>query len=150
MMRRIQTYTGGGVTVTFDPNLCWHSAECLQVLPAVFDVSRRRWIHPEAAPPEAVKAAVAKCPSGALQIPAGGGSAADPADDAPAGASIRLSEDGPLMVEGALELLDENERPVHYAGRCSLCRCGGTSNPPFCDATHRKIGWKPKTSGGAR
>ena len=147
-MRRIQSYTGNGVTVTFDPNLCWHSAECLQALPAVFDVGRTRWIRPEAASPEEVKAAVSKCPSGALRFLLGEGECAEAVVDAPSGVSIRLSENGPLMVEGVLVLLDENEQPVNYAGRCSLCRCGGSSNPPFCDGTHRKTGWKPKTSGG--
>jgi uncharacterized Fe-S cluster protein YjdI/CDGSH-type Zn-finger protein len=147
-VRRLQSYTGNGVTVTFDPNLCWHSAECLEALPSVFDVGRTRWIRPEAAGPEAVRAAVAKCPSGALQFAIGEGEGAEPVIDAPAGVSIRLSENGPLMIEGALALMDENEQPVHYAGRCSLCRRGGTSNPPFCDGTHRKTGWKPKTNGG--
>jgi len=149
MTRRIQTYTGNGVTVTFDPSLCWHAAECLQVLPAVFDIGRMRWIRPEAAPAEEVKAAVAKCPSGALRFMMGEGKDAEPVTDGAAGVSIRVSADGPLMVEGALKLLDENERPVEYFGRCSLCRCGGSSNAPFCDGAHDKAGWKPKKSGGA-
>jgi uncharacterized Fe-S cluster protein YjdI len=36
-------------------------------LPAVFDVKRKRWVHPEAAPSGDVAAQVARCPSGALQ-----------------------------------------------------------------------------------
>ncbi len=150
MTRRIQTFTGNGITVTFDPNLCWHSADCLETLPAVFDVGRKRWIRPEAASSEEVKAAVAKCPSGALQFILGEGKDAEPLTDEAAGVSIRLSTNGPIMVDGVLELVGEDEQPMKYSGRCSLCRCGGTSNPPFCDGTHRKIGWKPKTDGGAR
>jgi uncharacterized Fe-S cluster protein YjdI len=67
-MKRIQTYTAPGITVTFDPNVCIHSGVCLRTLPMVFDVRRRRWIAPEAASPEQVAAAVRKCPSGALQF----------------------------------------------------------------------------------
>jgi uncharacterized Fe-S cluster protein YjdI len=33
----------------------------------VFDVNRKHWIRPELADPDAVAAAVARCPSGALQ-----------------------------------------------------------------------------------
>lgn len=144
MTRKIQTYTGNGVTVTFDPDLCWHAADCLEALPAVFDVSRKRWIRPEAAAPEAVRDAVAKCPSGALRFMTGEGPDAVPETGEAAGASIRLAENGPLMVEGVLELADENGGPIRYFGRCSLCRCGGTANAPFCDGTHRKVGWAPR------
>jgi uncharacterized Fe-S cluster protein YjdI len=65
--RRLQVYETDQVRVTFDPNICIHSGVCLRTLPAVFDVRRHRWVEPEKAPAEAVLAAVARCPSGALQ-----------------------------------------------------------------------------------
>ncbi|MFP5378858.1 MAG: (4Fe-4S)-binding protein [Vicinamibacteria bacterium] len=67
MTKRIQTYEAPGITVTFDPEVCTHSANCVRGLPAVFDASRRRWIQLEHATPDAIAAQVAKCPSGALQ-----------------------------------------------------------------------------------
>lgn len=67
MAKRLQVYDTPDITVTFDPNLCIHSGRCVRGLPLVFDVSRRRWIRPELAAPEAVAAQVAQCPSGALQ-----------------------------------------------------------------------------------
>jgi len=45
-MKRLQTYTVPGITVTFDPNVCIHSGVCLRTLPMVFDVRRKRWIAP--------------------------------------------------------------------------------------------------------
>jgi uncharacterized Fe-S cluster protein YjdI len=66
-MKKLQTYRTDGITVTFDPNRCIHSAVCLRALPAVFDVRRSRWVAPEAAEPAQVAAAVERCPSGALQ-----------------------------------------------------------------------------------
>lgn len=66
-MKRIQTYTAPGITVTFDPERCEHSAVCLAALPAVFDVRRPRWVRPEAASPAEVMEAIDRCPSGALQ-----------------------------------------------------------------------------------
>ena len=68
MPKRLQVYQGDGITVTFDPNVCMHSGVCVRGLPAVFDVSRRRWVDPDAATPDVVAAQVARCPSGALQF----------------------------------------------------------------------------------
>ena len=65
--RRLQVYETNQVRVSFDPNRCRHSGVCLRVLPAVFDVKVRRWIQPDKASADAVMAAVAQCPSGALQ-----------------------------------------------------------------------------------
>lgn len=67
-MKKLQTYETPGITVTFDPNLCRHTAICLRGLPQVFDIKERRWIRPELATPEEVAAQVARCPSGALQV----------------------------------------------------------------------------------
>ncbi len=67
MTKRLQTYEAPDITVTFDPNLCTHSAQCLMGLPRVFDVRRKRWIQLEHESPEAIAAQVARCPSGALQ-----------------------------------------------------------------------------------
>jgi uncharacterized Fe-S cluster protein YjdI len=67
MPRALQVYQTSGITVTFEPALCIHSARCVRGLPAVFDVRRRRWVDVEAASAEAIHEQVAKCPSGALK-----------------------------------------------------------------------------------
>ena len=64
--QRLQTYAVDGITVTFDPNRCIHSGVCVRGLRSVFDVSRRKWIHADAAPADAVAAQIDRCPSGAL------------------------------------------------------------------------------------
>ncbi|KAB2962286.1 MAG: hypothetical protein F9K18_10010 [Thermoanaerobaculia bacterium] len=149
-MKRRQTYTAPGITVTFDPDLCIHSAVCLRTLPAVFDVRRRRWVAPEAAPADEVAAAIERCPSGALRYvrqegaaPRGEEPAEAPAEEP--GTTIRASLDGPLLVEGTFELLDAEGRRIDAAGRAALCRCGGTANQPFCDGTHRRIGFRTRS-----
>jgi uncharacterized Fe-S cluster protein YjdI len=68
MTKRLQTYETPEITVTFDPNLCTHSARCIRGLPAVFDIREKRWVRPERAPAADVAAQVARCPSGALQF----------------------------------------------------------------------------------
>ena len=58
---------------------------------------------------------------------------------------ITATENGPYKVEGAreLELVDANGAPVPVdRDTVFLCRCGGSTNKPFCDGTHSKIGFK--------
>ena len=68
MSKRMQSYESDDIVVTFDPNICIHSGECVRGLPAVFDVRLKRWIRPENAPAERVADQVRRCPSGALQF----------------------------------------------------------------------------------
>lgn len=70
-MKRVQSYAAPGITVTFDPEICAHSGVCLRTLPGVFDISRRRWVRPDGASPGDVRAAIDRCPSGALQYEIG-------------------------------------------------------------------------------
>ncbi|HEX9392642.1 MAG TPA: CDGSH iron-sulfur domain-containing protein [Usitatibacteraceae bacterium] len=50
--------------------------------------------------------------------------------------------DGPLYVQGNLEICSGTGRTVQRSVEAWLCRCGQSSNKPFCDGTHRKIGFK--------
>src|SRR5262245_46103926 len=102
-MKRRQTYSASGITVTFDPDVCIHSGICLGALPEVFDVGRRRWIRPEAASADEIAAAIERCPTGALRY------VRDEANEAPQEpATIRAVPNGPLVVRGAFEVMDEN------------------------------------------
>ncbi len=80
MSGRLQTYQSDEITVTFDPTVCTHAARCVRGLPAVFDVSRKRWIDPTAASADAVAAQVERCPSGALQYTRRDGAATPPTE----------------------------------------------------------------------
>lgn len=147
-MKKPQSYSAPGITVTFDPNLCIHSAVCLRALPAVFDVGRRRWVAPEAATVAEVTEAIDRCPSGALRYTLEG--AAQPAEsreDISPSTTILASRNGPLLVEGTFELLSEGGDVVPSAARVALCRCGGTGNQPFCDGTHKVIGFRSREPG---
>jgi CDGSH-type Zn-finger protein len=64
---------------------------------------------------------------------------------------IIVRENGPFAVDlstGDLLLVDHlgNEIPLPQPkpGKTTitLCRCGASSNKPFCDSTHSKIGFK--------
>jgi uncharacterized Fe-S cluster protein YjdI len=66
MNKPLQTYDAGSFTVTFDPNRCIHSGNCVRGLPAVFDARRKPWVDPAGASATAIEAQVGRCPSGAL------------------------------------------------------------------------------------
>jgi uncharacterized Fe-S cluster protein YjdI len=53
-----KTYVGMEVDVSFDPEVCIHSANCVRGQPAVFDASRKPWIVPDVAAADDV---VAQC-----------------------------------------------------------------------------------------
>ena len=60
------------------------------------------------------------------------------------GGPLKLSPtpNGPLRVDGPLELVSGTGRTLHRVTRVFLCRCGASSNKPFCDGTHAKIGFQ--------
>jgi CDGSH-type Zn-finger protein len=56
---------------------------------------------------------------------------------------IQITENGPYKVTGDIELLDHAGNPSPTPGNSVfLCRCGGSTNKPFCDGTHSKIGFQ--------
>jgi 3-phenylpropionate/trans-cinnamate dioxygenase ferredoxin subunit len=58
--------------------------------------------------------------------------------------AIKVLQNGPLQVGGDdVTLSDWNGAPYSIAKRpIYLCRCGASTNKPFCDGTHTKIGFK--------
>lgn len=55
-------------------------------------------------------------------------------------ASIKCAKNGPLIVDG-IDKLTRLGSEINYdtEERMALCRCGKSSNKPFCDGTHAKI-----------
>jgi CDGSH-type Zn-finger protein/uncharacterized Fe-S cluster protein YjdI len=56
--------------------------------------------------------------------------------------TIRPAPDGPLVVNGNLSIRAASGRLAWQGDQTALCRCGGSKNKPFCDGTHRTIGFK--------
>ena len=56
---------------------------------------------------------------------------------------ITVRNSGPIRIEGEFTIYDQDGKPFDLAGRTtiSLCRCGQSSNKPFCDGTHGKCGF---------
>ena len=56
--------------------------------------------------------------------------------------TITPTADGPLKLEGPLELVSGTGRTINRITETWLCRCGASGNKPYCDGSHRRIGFK--------
>lgn len=56
--------------------------------------------------------------------------------------TISPLDDGPLKVEGHLEVVSGTGRTTNRTEKAFFCRCGQSANKPYCDGTHRKVGFK--------
>lgn len=57
---------------------------------------------------------------------------------------IKVLDNGPLLVEGPITVQDAEGGSFSIdSGKPSiaLCRCGQSSNKPFCDGSHRGCGF---------
>jgi CDGSH-type Zn-finger protein len=59
---------------------------------------------------------------------------------------ITVRNDGPLRIEGEIELIDMEGKPYGLGGRdaIALCRCGHSASKPFCDGAHKTAGFQDK------
>jgi len=138
--RRVEKeYTADAITVTFNPRLCIHAAECVRGLPAVFNRERRPWVQPDAAPPDIIAEVVLRCPTGALHFVRHDGGAPEPL---PAETTVTPRRNGPLFMRGQVEIRNAAGEVIRQDTRMALCRCGQSGNKPFCDGTHRQIGFE--------
>jgi len=56
---------------------------------------------------------------------------------------IKAMENGPLIVSsGNYQIYSETSPPIGSSKNIALCRCGGSSNKPYCDGTHKEIGFE--------
>lgn len=55
--------------------------------------------------------------------------------------SIRIMKDGPIVVDGKFKIIGADRSEMKSTQMTSFCRCGSSRSMPFCDGTHRKIGF---------
>ena len=82
---------------------------------------------------------IERCPSGRLtyMLPPDG---ADVERDLEP--SVAVVRDGQLWVRGGVEIVDEDGTAWEVRNRVSLCRCGESDNKPFCDGSHKVVGFR--------
>lgn len=58
---------------------------------------------------------------------------------------VLVTENGPYKLVGGVSLVDDTTGEAVPGGDGDpifLCRCGGSTNKPFCDGTHSKAGFQ--------
>ena len=133
-------YTNGEVTIVWKPDLCIHSGLCFNGLGEVFDPRKRPWITPQGSSTDKIIAQVEKCPSGALSYFMNDQAKGEVKVEAET--IVEPSPNGPLMVYGNVVVRDANGQLTRKNKATAFCRCGGSSNKPFCDGTHKKINFQ--------
>lgn len=129
-------YTNGELTIVWKPSLCIHAAECVKALPNVYKPKEKPWIKAEGADTNALKAQIAKCPSGALSYKMNEEQSMEQETDA---TKVEVKPNGPLMVFGTIEITKPDGSTENRSKATAFCRCGQSDNKPFCDGTHRSI-----------
>jgi uncharacterized Fe-S cluster protein YjdI/CDGSH-type Zn-finger protein len=138
-------YENDAIAVAWYPDRCIHSARCVAGLPDVFDPGRKPWILLEGHSADEIAAVVQRCPAGALQYRRKDGGADELV--APE-TTIVAAQDGPLLVRGDVTVVDERGTIIRRDTRMALCRCGHSARKPFCDNSHRRVGFRTAAPAG--
>ena len=132
-------YRTDQIVVYWEPKLCIHTANCIRGLPAVFNPSARPWIAVDAATADQIAEVIQTCPTGALhfaRLDEG------PQEEAPDVTTISERPNGPLYVRGHVRIVGQDGNVIREDTRVALCRCGYSENKPFCDGSHRRVGFR--------
>ena len=133
----ILSYTGKDVTVTYNPRICSHAANCIRSAGAAFDPDKTPWIQPDEADTADVVAAVTACPSGALAL----GEGSDREHLFEDRAQLTVQRHGPYEVQGITPPADLPAKGM-TGEKYVLCRCGLSGMKPYCDGSHHNEGWR--------
>lgn len=55
---------------------------------------------------------------------------------------VRPIHDGPLRIDGTVEVRSSGGDLLGRASQLWLCRCGESARKPFCDGTHKRNGFR--------
>jgi len=136
-------YTNGEITVVWKPTSCIHSTICwkgITGLSTVFNPAERPWIKMEGATTKEIIAQIEKCPSGALSYFYN--NETENIEKISSESIVETVENGPLLVYGNITVKTKSGNEDHKNKVTAFCRCGQSSNKPYCDGTHRKVGFE--------
>lgn len=133
-------YSNGEVTIVWKPEVCKHSEICFHGLPEVFDPQAKPWINADGSTTDRIIQQVKKCPSGALTFYLN--NEADKAAEITASSLSETVPNGPRLIYGNVSIKNTAGETTPYHMVTAMCRCGSSSNMPYCDGTHITIGYK--------
>jgi uncharacterized Fe-S cluster protein YjdI len=141
----VKEYTNDEITVVWKPKKCIHSEYCWRGLPDVFKPKSKPWVDITGADSNTIAKQVEKCPSGALSYYWNKESqdnfkASEEAQNVEH-MKIKVFESGPIMVNGEVTI-EHKDGTTELKKNVALCRCGASTNKPFCDGSHKKVEFK--------
>ena len=154
-----RSYSNGEITVFWKPAKCIHATTCFRELIEVFNPRKRPWVNMQGAPTAKITEVVDKCPTQALywkynsELSESERSAQSvqgaevtpedlhPSDSGKAAATVSVMRNGPLLVEGEFRVIGPDGTELKKMIMTSFCRCGHSRAQPYCDGTHRKVGF---------
>lgn len=143
----IHFFSGDKMDVSWDERLCIHIAECGQAKDDIFIAGRDPWCIPDLALSDAVEEIIKRCPSGALSFAYKDGTAETLSVKEN---KVTVVYNGPLYVQGDLEINGAKPDMVSVKFRAALCRCGASRNKPFCDNSHIEINFQDYAAVGEK
>jgi uncharacterized Fe-S cluster protein YjdI len=138
----IKEYGTEGITVIWKPRKCIHSAVCVKTLPEVYKPNEKPWINPDNASAKKLKEQIDLCPSGALSYKLEDEITEQKKSNEHMSKKVEVLPNGPLMVHGELEVTLVNGSKETKSKPTAFCRCGASDNKPYCDGSHRSVGFK--------
>lgn len=137
MAGKVKEYESTDLTVVWEQEKCIHSEKCFKGLSSVFNPNERPWVNVEGASDEVIRKQIDNCPSGALsyKLKSEATDSGQIADEQ----IVEVAENGPLMVYGNIRVKHPDGTESSKSRVTAFCRCGASSNKPFCDGSHKKI-----------
>jgi hypothetical protein len=83
---------------------------------------------------------VSKCPSGALATYMNNEQSSNEAIQQEQ--IVEITKNGPLMVYGNITVKHPDGTRATQHNVTAFCRCGASSNKPYCDGSHKKVGFE--------
>jgi CDGSH-type Zn-finger protein len=131
-----ELFEGPGVKLTDAEGFCVGAGFCDRAGGA-WALTRRSG---DPAAKQAVIEEACDCPSGRLVAWDEDDQAIEPEFEPSIGLveETRATEVGPIWVRGGIPVESSNGTTYEVRNRVTLCRCGRSSNKPFCDGSHRR------------
>ncbi len=137
----IKTYETDEISVTWKPSLCSHSTKCWKGLIEVFNPRVKPWIDLSKADAETIMKQIDLCPSAALSY-VQKNKVSQTQTETSEETIVEIVPNGPVLVYGNITVKDTSGQISQKNKVSAFCRCGASSNKPYCDVTHRKIDFK--------